>query len=68
MKKKILKREKKSGTNFIVHFGALQAFLQDEDGKVNIDSLQWWAKFNLTAFHKGKLGSCIGEIQGDISL
>ncbi|KZP23690.1 hypothetical protein FIBSPDRAFT_676243, partial [Athelia psychrophila] len=38
VKKKILKREKKSGTNFMVHFGALQTFLQGEDGEVDIDS------------------------------
>lgn len=65
VKIKILKREKKSGTDFMVHFSAVESFLQDEGAEIDIDSFERWGKFNLSASGKSKLNSRLSELRGD---
>lgn len=64
-KMKILKRERQSGTDFMIHFNALQRFIQDEDDAVEMDSLMRWGKLNLSGSGKAKLSSRLSELRND---
>ncbi|KZP10961.1 hypothetical protein FIBSPDRAFT_913714 [Athelia psychrophila] len=62
-KSKILKREKKPGTEFMEHFKALQNFLRTRAGETDMHSWERWGKLNLGG--KTKLSSRLSELKGD---